>query len=166
MGRGPFPYFLTLSLLVTLGAIAYFIWPTPYAYEADGALRIHRLSGEIWVLTPNGWEPRKGTKAEKLRREPLTQQQIEALEARMSSSGSRLEVELYNPHSFPIELAKVRVVPEEKAFEEGLVLSAEETVIVGPNQVGYIDFHAPSWFSEGIGNFTWYIEEANRILKD
>ena len=57
-----------LLVLILLGLVAYFVWPTryalyapgegPHAAEVDAPTRIDRLTGDTWVMTPTGaWQP-------------------------------------------------------------------------------------------------------------
>ncbi len=46
--------------VVTVGMLAWFVWPTPYTYMNTGGefsrvLRIRRYDGRTWVLTSQGW---------------------------------------------------------------------------------------------------------------
>ena len=49
---------LIAAAVVVAGAFAWFVWPTPYRYNADGVpTREHRISGEKEILDGDEWVP-------------------------------------------------------------------------------------------------------------
>jgi hypothetical protein len=64
-----------LLFAILVAAFAYWVWPTPWQRGELGEVRVHRHTGEVWVLMPEGW---KSLAAEQLAAEQLAAEQLAA----------------------------------------------------------------------------------------
>ena len=96
---------LTVLAIVTLAALGYFVWPTPYRYDHtkigdnDLLVRMNRLSGKTEVLLARGWI----VKEDETTSEDLPADRVAKLtgQASMTSYGW-IEFEAYNGSDFKV----------------------------------------------------------------
>lgn len=103
-----------VTVLVFLGVVGYFFWPTTYRYYAvnTSPMRENRFTGCIEMLTNVGWIERSDNCPKVLAQRPIWEtlndpKSIALIEGRATVNSNRLEVEVYNGLTCLIEAMTV-----------------------------------------------------------